>query len=83
MGYSNAFGNTEFRKAIAQMLNFKRGMNISPDQITLESAYFLNVATVSSDNNNLTVYTLLKKTLTNTLMQLQAKLLYLMRWLRY
>lgn len=35
MGYSNEFGNTEFRKAIAQMLNFKRGMNISPDQICI------------------------------------------------
>ena len=35
MGYSNEFGNTEFRKAIAQMLNFKRGMNISLDQICI------------------------------------------------
>lgn len=35
MGYSNEFGNTEFRKAIAQMLNFKRGMNISHDQICI------------------------------------------------
>lgn len=35
MGYSNEFGNTEFRKAIAQMLNFKRGMNVSPDQICI------------------------------------------------
>jgi GntR family transcriptional regulator/MocR family aminotransferase len=33
MGYSNEFGAPEFRKAIAQMLNFKRGMNISPNQI--------------------------------------------------
>jgi len=35
MGYSNEFGNTDFRKAIAQMLNFKRGMNVSPDQICI------------------------------------------------
>lgn len=35
MGYSNEFGNTEFRKAIAQMLNFKRGMNVSLDQICI------------------------------------------------
>lgn len=33
MGYSNEFGASEFRKAIAQMLNFKRGMNITPEQI--------------------------------------------------
>ena len=33
MGYSNEFGASEFRKAIAQMLNFKRGMHITPDQI--------------------------------------------------
>lgn len=33
MGYTNEFGAPEFRKAIAQMLNFKRGMNISPNQI--------------------------------------------------
>lgn len=35
MGYSNEFGNTEFRKAIVQMLNFKRGMNVSLDQICI------------------------------------------------
>lgn len=35
MGYSNEFGNTEFRKAIAQMLNFKRGMNVSLNQICI------------------------------------------------
>jgi GntR family transcriptional regulator/MocR family aminotransferase len=35
MGYSNEFGAPEFRKAIAQMLNFKRGMNISPNQFVL------------------------------------------------
>lgn len=35
MGYSNEFGNIEFRKAIVQMLNFKRGMNVSLDQICI------------------------------------------------
>lgn len=35
MGYSNEFGAVEFRKAIAQMLNFKRGMNVSLDQICI------------------------------------------------
>lgn len=35
MGYSNKLGNIEFRKAIVQMLNFKRGMNVSLDQICI------------------------------------------------
>ena len=35
MGYSNELGTTEFRKAIVQMLNFKRGMNVSIDQICI------------------------------------------------
>ncbi|AWK07078.1 PLP-dependent aminotransferase family protein [Flavobacterium crocinum] len=35
MGYSSELGNPEFRKAIAQMLNFKRGMSISHDQICI------------------------------------------------
>ncbi|PWB27923.1 PLP-dependent aminotransferase family protein [Flavobacterium sp. HTF] len=35
MGYSNELGDIEFRKAIVQMLNFKRGMNITPDQICI------------------------------------------------
>jgi len=35
MGYSNELGDIEFRKAIVQMLNFKRGMNVSPDQICI------------------------------------------------
>ena len=35
MGYSTEFGNLEFRKAIVHMLNFKRGMNISPDEICI------------------------------------------------
>jgi GntR family transcriptional regulator/MocR family aminotransferase len=35
MGYSTEFGTVDFRKAIAQMLNFKRGMNVSPDQICI------------------------------------------------
>lgn len=35
MGYSSELGNPEFRKSIAQMLNFKRGMSISSDQICI------------------------------------------------
>lgn len=35
MGYSNELGNIEFRKAIVQMLNFKRGMNVSLDEICI------------------------------------------------
>ncbi|MXO05247.1 PLP-dependent aminotransferase family protein [Flavobacterium sp. HBTb2-11-1] len=35
MGYSTELGNLEFRKSIAQMLNFKRGMSISKDQICI------------------------------------------------
>lgn len=35
MGYSNEMGNLEFRKAIVQMLNFKRGMNITPNEICI------------------------------------------------
>ncbi|WP_428228985.1 PLP-dependent aminotransferase family protein [Flavobacterium sp.] len=35
MGYSTEFGNLEFRKAIVQMLNFKRGMNITPHEICI------------------------------------------------
>ncbi|WP_242695976.1 PLP-dependent aminotransferase family protein [Desertivirga brevis] len=33
MGYSNASGDTDFRNAIIQMLNFKRGMRLSADEI--------------------------------------------------
>ncbi|MBZ4033358.1 PLP-dependent aminotransferase family protein [Flavobacterium sp. 17A] len=35
MGYSSELGNPEFRKSIAQMLNFKRGMSISSEQICI------------------------------------------------
>jgi len=35
MGYGNEFGDIEFRKAIVQMLNFKRGMNINTNQICI------------------------------------------------
>lgn len=33
MGYSAGSGDVEFRKAIVQMLNFKRGMKLSPDEV--------------------------------------------------
>lgn len=35
MGYSSELGNLEFRKAMIQMLNFKRGMNVSLSQICI------------------------------------------------
>jgi GntR family transcriptional regulator/MocR family aminotransferase len=35
MGYSNEFGDIEFRKAMVQMLNFKRGMNITSNEICI------------------------------------------------
>lgn len=35
MGYSDEFGDIEFRKAIVHMLNFKRGMNITTDEICI------------------------------------------------
>lgn len=35
MGYSNEFGDQEFRRAMVQMLNFKRGMNIRLDEICI------------------------------------------------
>jgi GntR family transcriptional regulator/MocR family aminotransferase len=33
MGYSSSSGDIEFRNAMAQMLNFKRGMRLSPDEV--------------------------------------------------
>ncbi|GGN11713.1 GntR family transcriptional regulator [Dyadobacter beijingensis] len=33
MGYRHEAGDPEFREAIAQMLNYKRGMRLSPDQV--------------------------------------------------
>jgi GntR family transcriptional regulator / MocR family aminotransferase len=33
MGYSSGSGDFEFRNAIVQMLNFKRGMRLSPDEV--------------------------------------------------
>lgn len=36
-------------------------LNIAPEQITVESTYFLNVASATSDNINLTVYTLFQR----------------------
>lgn len=35
MGYSSEFGEVEFRKAMAQMLNHQRGMQISEEQICI------------------------------------------------
>lgn len=41
-------------------------LHIPPEQITLESTYFLSVASVSLENLNLEVYVLLKRAKTNT-----------------
>ena len=35
MGYANPFGDIEFRKAIAQMLNLQRGMQINEEQLCI------------------------------------------------
>ncbi len=35
MGYANELGTPEFREAIVQMLNFKRGLNIHIDQLCI------------------------------------------------
>jgi len=35
MGYANEFGNIEFRKAISQMLNHQRGMQINEEQLCI------------------------------------------------
>ncbi|ARM32168.1 general secretion pathway protein GspK [Legionella longbeachae] len=45
-------------KKIAELL---QKLDIASDQITLESSYFLNVASATSDNINLTVYSLFKR----------------------
>ncbi|KTD06462.1 type II secretory pathway protein LspK [Legionella gratiana] len=50
-------GITDLKK-IAELL---KKLDIANEQITLESSYFLNVASVTSDNINLTVYTLFKR----------------------
>lgn len=45
-------------KKIAELL---QKLDIASEQITLESSYFLNVASATSDNINLTVYSLFKR----------------------
>ena len=35
MGYRSASGDLDFRNAIAQMLNFKRGMRLAPDDVLI------------------------------------------------
>ena len=49
-------------KDIGKISEILKKLDIAPDQITLESTYFLNVAYAKSDNLNLTVYALLKRT---------------------
>jgi GntR family transcriptional regulator/MocR family aminotransferase len=55
MGYSTEFGNLEFRKAIVQMLNFKRGMNITPDEICItrgsQMAMYLTASCLLSEGD--------------------------------
>jgi general secretion pathway protein K len=49
-------------KELGQISEILKKLNIANDQITLESTYFLNVAYASSENLNLTVYSLIKRT---------------------
>lgn len=48
-------------KNIREISDLLSKLNIANNQITLESNYFLNVAYASSDNTNLTVYSLFKR----------------------
>ncbi|KTD54523.1 type II secretory pathway protein LspK [Legionella sainthelensi] len=48
-------------KDLKKITELLQKLDIASDQITLESSYFLNVASATSDNINLTVYSLLKR----------------------
>lgn len=48
-------------KKIEKINELLKSLDITPNQITLESHYFLSVAHASSENFNFTVYTLLKR----------------------
>ncbi|MFT4058398.1 MAG: type II secretion system minor pseudopilin GspK [Legionella sp.] len=48
-------------KDLAKLEPLLKKLNIAYEQITLESTYFLSVAHATSDNQNFTVYTLLKR----------------------
>ncbi len=48
-------------KDLGKIAEILKKLNIANDQITLESNYFLSVASATSDNLNLTVYTLFKR----------------------
>lgn len=48
-------------KSLEKANDLLKKLNVTNDQITLESAYFLSVAHASIDNFNFTVYTLLKR----------------------
>ena len=48
----------KYMGAISELL---KKLNISPDQITLDSTYFLSIAHVQSDHLNLTIYTVFRR----------------------
>ncbi|PWY56046.1 type II secretory pathway protein [Legionella qingyii] len=48
-------------KELSKISEILKKLNIANDQITLESNYFLSIASATSDNLNLTVYTLFKR----------------------
>ena len=48
-------------KDIGNISEILKKLDIPTNQITIESNYFLNVAYATSDNLNLTVYTLFKR----------------------
>ncbi|WP_454780943.1 type II secretion system minor pseudopilin GspK [Legionella sp. WA2022007384] len=48
-------------KNLGKIAEILKKLNIANDQVTLESSYFLSVASATSENLNLTVYTLFKR----------------------
>jgi general secretion pathway protein K len=48
-------------KNLAKIEELLKKFNVGSDQITLESTYFLSIAHASTENQNFTVYTLLKR----------------------
>ncbi|KTD73098.1 type II secretion system minor pseudopilin GspK [Legionella tucsonensis] len=48
-------------KDLGKVSEILKKLNIANDQITLDSTYFLSIASATSDNVNLTVYTMLKR----------------------
>ena len=45
----------------ATMVQLMKKLNIPTEQVTVDSNYFLNISTTSTNDNHLTVYTVLKR----------------------